>query len=426
MSAPDISLLGKRRFAPLFVVQFLGAFNDNVLKFTMLFLASYTVYQSAPEKVEQLSALATGLFILPYFLLSAIGGQLADRFDKAVLIRCIKGAEILFMAIGLAGCYFEMISLLMVALFLMGVHSALFGPVKYSIMPQHLSTDEIMGATGLIEAGTFLAILGGQLFAGLLTPLNAGIAATALATCGFLISFLIPPAPSADKRLQVDYNVFRSTWRIMSQATKYPGIWYTIVGISWFFGVGAVVLAEFIPLVNGVLGAQKEVATLFLIIFSVSIAIGSLAVNLIAKGKVSARFVPVAALGMAGSLIYLWIATSRFVVQVPGADIATFVASEGAWHILAALFGIAFSGGMFIVPLYAILMTQTSDAERSQIIAGNNIINAVMTVIIVLAVTAMLGAGASLPLVIGVLGLATIPVALGAHYRLRRALADLR
>ncbi len=425
MSAPDISLLTKRRFAPLFVVQFLGAFNDNVLKFTMLFLASYTVYASAPEKVEQLGALATGLFILPYFLLSALGGQLADRYDKALLIRFIKAAEILFMAIGLAGCYFEMISLLMVALFLMGVHSALFGPVKYSIMPQHLGGHEIMGGTGLIEAGTFLAILGGQLFAGLLTPLSAGIAAVALSTCGLLISFLIPAAPPTNRQLKVDYNVVRSTWVMMGKATKPQGIWYAILGISWFFGVGAVVLAEFIPLVNGVLSAQKEVATLFLIIFSVSIAIGSLSVNLITKGKVSARFVPAAALGMAGSMIYLWIATSNFAVQIGGANVAQFIASEGAWPIFAALFGIAFSGGMFIVPLYAILMTQTSDGERSQIIAANNIINSVMTVIIVAAVTAMLGAGLSLPAVIGALGIATIPVAFGAHYRLRRALPGL-
>eukprot|EP01035_Chromulina_nebulosa_P031225 gene31225-41608_t len=181
MSAPDLSLLGKRRFAPLFVVQFLGAFNDNVLKFAMLLLATYTIYKDAPHSAEQLTTIATGLFILPYFLFSAMAGQIADAWDKARLVRIVKAAEIGIMGLGLLGFWAESIPLLLGALFMMGMHSTFFGPVKYSLMPQHLHANEIMGGTGLIEAGTFLAILGGQLLGSKLAPWQAGV--TAWAPC---------------------------------------------------------------------------------------------------------------------------------------------------------------------------------------------------------------------------------------------------
>lgn len=170
ISAPDLSLLGKRRFAPLFAVQFLGAFNDNVLKFALLFLANFGVYAAAPEKAELLATLATGLFILPYFLLSALAGQLADTFDKSALIRAVKAAEVGIMTLALGGFWFQSVPVLLGCLFLMGVHSTIFGPVKYSILPQHLRENELMGGTGLIEAGTFLAILSGQLLGGLIPP----------------------------------------------------------------------------------------------------------------------------------------------------------------------------------------------------------------------------------------------------------------
>ena len=195
MAGADFSLLTKRRFAPMFVVQFLGAFNDNVLKFAMLFLANFTIFAGEPDKTEMLAAVSTGLFILPYFLFSALGGQLADCWDKAYLVRLIKAAEIAFMAVGLAGFWLESLPLLLISLFLMGLHSTLFGPVKYSILPQHLGKGEIMGATGLIEGGTFLAILSGQLLAGVIPAWEAGMVAMALAVVGFLASLMVPAAP---------------------------------------------------------------------------------------------------------------------------------------------------------------------------------------------------------------------------------------
>ncbi len=412
MSAPDVSLLAKRRFGPLFVVQFLGAFNDNLLKFALLFLANFGLYAAAPEKAELLATVATGLFILPYFLLSALAGQLADKFDKAVLVRAVKGAEIGIMLLALGGFWFQSVPVLLTCLFLMGVHSTIFGPVKYSILPQLLGPQEVMGGTGLIEAGTFLAILAGQLLGGVIPPWEAGLVATGVAVLGFLMSLAVPSAPAAAPGLPLRANVFKGTWEILSVAKAGRGVWLAILGISWFFSVGAILLSEFAPLVSGTLHAGPGVVTLFLLVFSVFVAIGSLIVNRLLGGEVSARYVPVAALGMAVFLIDLWIATRAFVPVAPQADVAAFLAEAGSWHILIALAGIALSGGVFIVPLYAILQVYSASSERSRIIAANNIVNAFVTVLMVAVVTAMLAFGSGVPGVIGALGFATLAIAL--------------
>jgi acyl-[acyl-carrier-protein]-phospholipid O-acyltransferase/long-chain-fatty-acid--[acyl-carrier-protein] ligase len=412
MSAPDLSLLGKRRFAPLFVVQFLGAFNDNLLKFALLFLANFGLYAAEPAKAEMLATVATGLFILPYFLFSALAGQLADAWDKAKLVRAVKLAEIAIMGIALTGFWLQSVPLLLASLFLMGLHSTIFGPVKYSILPQHLRSQEIMGGTGLIEAGTFLAILGGQLLGGVIPPREAGLVATGLAVVGFVVSLAVPSAPATAPELKIDLNIFRSTWQILKSARHGRGVWLSILGISWFFAVGAVLLAEFAPLVSGVLGARQEVATLFLLVFSVSVATGSVVVNKLLSGEVSARYVPVAALGLAAFMIDLWLSTRGFGIETAGATISQFLATAGSWRILVDLAGIAFAGGMFIVPLYAILQTHSPAEERSRTIAANNIVNAVVTVAMVAILTVLLGAGVTIPAIIAILGFATLGVAL--------------
>jgi acyl-[acyl-carrier-protein]-phospholipid O-acyltransferase/long-chain-fatty-acid--[acyl-carrier-protein] ligase len=412
VSAPELSLLTKRRFAPMFIVQFLGAFNDNLLKFAMLFLANFTIFVKEPGKAEMLAAVATGLFMAPYFLFSALAGQLADRIDKARLIRWIKLAEVLIMMIGLAGFWFQSIAALLTALFLMGLHSTLFGPVKYSILPQHLGEHEIMGGTGLIEGGTFLAILGGQLLAGLIMPWQAGLTAMGVAALGYLVALAIPLAPPIRGDHPIDWNVLRGTAEILRTASDGRGVWLSILGISWFFAAGAVLVAEFAPLVSGTLAAKQEVATLFLVIFSVTIAIGSLAVNMFLGGEVSARYVPISALVLAMGMIDLSISTSGFSARTAGASIAQFVATPGAGRILVDLLVIAFAGGMFIVPLYAILQVASPPAERSRIIAANNIVNAGVAVLCVLAVTGLLALGVKVPGLVGALGFATLVVAL--------------
>ena len=209
MSAPDFSLLGQRRFGPIFVVQFLGAFNDNLLKFAMLFLANYGLATCAPDNDGQLGVIATGLFTLPFFALSAMAGQVADRIDKARLVRWIKLAEVGIMAIGLIGFAANSIPLLLGAIFLMGIHSAFFGPVKYSILPQHLPAHAIMGGTALIEGGTFLAILAGQLLGGVLPPWEAGVLAMGCAALGYGAATIVPSAPPSRASHAVDWNVLR-------------------------------------------------------------------------------------------------------------------------------------------------------------------------------------------------------------------------
>ena len=411
MSAPDLSLLSKRRFGPVFVVMFLGAFNDNLLKFALLFLANFSLYVDEPGKGEMLATIATGLFILPFFLFSALAGQCADAWNKTKVMRIVKCAEVIIMGLGLAGFWTESVPLLLGALFLLGVHSAFFGPIKYAILPQHLRPHEIMGGTGLVEAGTFVAVLGGQLLAGVIPPREAGLVASVLAITGLIASLAVPSAPALAPELRINRNIFRSTWPILKIARHGPGVWPSILGISWFFSVGAVLLAELAPLVSGTLDASQQVATLFLLIFSVSVAIGSMLVNRLLNGEVSARYVPVSALALAALLIDLSFAANAFMVEVPGASIAAFMESRGSLRIVIDLAGIAIAGGMFIVPLYAILQTRSPPRERSRTIAANNIVNAAIVVLTVAVATLMLALGASVTDIIAALGIATLLVA---------------
>lgn len=422
MSGPDLTLLFKRRFGPIFTVQFLGAFNDNLLKFAMLFLANFGIFATEPDKAELLAAIATGLFILPYFLFSALAGQVADMVDKARLVRWIKLAEVAIMGIALGGFWFQSIPALLASLFLMGLHSTLFGPVKYAILPQHLRDNEIMGGTGLVEGGTFLAILGGQLLAGMIPAWEAGLVAVGIAVVGWLASLAVPAAPPIRNNHHIDWNLFKATAEVLRTARHGSGAWLAILGISWFFAAGAVLMSEFAPLVSGTLAAKQEVATLFLVVFSVAIAIGSIAVNALLKGEVSARYVPASALVLAFGLIDLWLSTRAFSVHTAGASVAQFVATPGAIRILVDLAVIALAGGMFIVPLYAILQVRCPPEERSRVIAANNIVNAGVTVLAVLAVSGLLAAGMGVPGLIGVLGFATLAVALASVWLLPETL----
>lgn len=412
MATANLSLLACRRFAPLFWVQFLSAFNDNLLKFALLFMASFGVAKLSPADAEMLAVVSTGVFILPYFLFSAVAGQAADRWDKARLTRIVKGAEVAIMAIALAGFALGSISILLFALFLMGLHSTFFGPIKYSILPQHLGRSEVMGGTGLVEAGTFFAILGGQLLAGLITPWQAGLVALALAVLGWLAALAVPPAPSAQGATPVDWNVWRASRTVLATARGVRGAWLAIGGISWFFAAGAVLLAQFAPLVGGTFSARQEVVTLLLLVFSLAVAAGSLMVGRLLRGEVSARYVPASALGLAACMIGLWLCGENYAVRTADADLAAFLGNPASIAVLAMLAGIGVAGGMFIVPLYAILQTAGAPKERSRMIAANNIVNAVVTVLVVAVSAGLLAAGVPVTGIIGALGFATLAVAL--------------
>ncbi len=378
---PTLSLLGKRRFLPLFVTQFLNAFNDNVFKMAMVMLATYTIYKD-PSQDAFFNAVASGVFILPFFLFSALAGQLADSSDKARIARFVKSAEIFIMLVGGAGIYFHNIPLMLAALFAMGVHSSFFGPIKYAILPQHLHKDEVLAGTGLVEAGTYMAILAGTILGGLLPYKIAAIAVVGIAIVGRLAGTFIPPAPPEPDAppLKLDWNIARASWRQVSATMHIPRLFLAIMAISFFWAIGAMLAAQFPPLVENALGGDRTVATMFTALFSVGVAIGSVIINTLLKGKVSAKFAPASVIVMGLFVLHLWWTVTHW-VHVPGTgedgllNWREFLAlGKGDW-VMADLAGISIFGGMFVVPLYAFLTTTVSKAETARTIAANNVVN---------------------------------------------------
>ncbi|MBL0115062.1 MAG: MFS transporter [Sphingomonadales bacterium] len=376
-------LLGQRRFLPLFVTQFLGAFNDNLFKTAMVVLVIYQIY-SDPTKEADFAALASGLFILPFFLFSALSGQLADGRDKAPLIRIIKSAEIAIMVFGAAGLMLHTVHqglsivLMLIALFAMGVHSTFFGPIKYAILPQHLGKDDVLGGTGLVEAGTYIAILLGTIIGGIIPYQWAAVGVVLTAVAGRIAGQQVPPAPPQEDAptFKFDWHIIRASNRLVSATMHIPRLYLAIVAISFFWAIGAVLAALFPPLVKNALGADQTVATMFMAIFSIGIAIGSVAVNRLLKGRVSARYSPVSAIAMGGFVAVLWWAVRTW-PETPDhlMGIAEFVSWKQADLVLVALLGIAIAGGMFVVPLYAFLTTTVPQAETARTVAANNIVN---------------------------------------------------
>lgn len=403
----SLSLLKKRHFLPLFVTQFLGAFNDNLFRTAMVMLVIYSIYDD-PTREAQFSTIAQGLFILPFFLLSAISGQLADGHDKAVLIRIIKTAEIIIMLFGAAGLLLHNVPLMLLALFAMGVHSTFFGPIKYAILPQHLSEEDVLGGTGLVEAGTYIAILLGTIFGGWGQQLvrdgsvpewTMAAAVVGVAIIGRITGGMVPPAhPEEGARdLKVDLNIFTASWRLIRDVMHVRHIRLAIICISFFWSIGALLGAQFPPLVKNALHADESVATAFLAIFSVGIAIGSVAVNRLLKGTVSARYSPISAIIMSLFVLMLWYAVESWGPSTgPLYDIHTFVTYPLADFVMFALLGIAIFGGMFVVPLYAYLTVTVARTETARTIAVNNIVNSGFMVVASLSLGALIGIGATI------------------------------
>lgn len=393
-----LRLLSRRRFLPLFATQYLNAFNDNLFKMAMVILATYTILNGGEVEEAQYNALAGAIFILPFFLLSAVAGQLADSGDKTRLIRIIKTAEIGIMVVGAAGIWIENIPLMFVALFAMGVHSTFFGPIKYGILPQHLDDEEVLGGTGLVEAGTYIAILTGTIAGGIVPAHVAAPAVIIVALIGRVTAQYVPPAPpEADAPpLKVDWNIFRSSWRLVSQTMHVPRLFLAIMAISFFWAIGAVLAAQFPPMVKNALGGDNTVATLFTAIFSVGVAIGSVAINRILKGSVSAKYAPVSVIVMGLFVLLLWWAVRGWVhVSDQLITWREFLAVGQGDLIIVALLGIAVAGGMFVVPLYAFLTTTVAKSQTSRTIAANNIVNSGAMVLGALAYSLLSAAGVS-------------------------------
>jgi len=379
----SVGLLGHRRFLPLFVTQMLGAYNDNLFKTAMVLFVTYQVY-SDPQVETQFNAIATALFILPFFLLSALSGQLADMRDKAAIIRLVKTAEVAIMLVGAAGLMMHgtpkiAIPMMLAAVLAMGVHSTFFGPIKYAILPQHLESDEVLGGTGLVEAGTYLAILAGTITAGFIAH-NPNIAAAMVlivAGAGWFSARQVPPAPPLGAIETLDYHFVRASIRLVSNTMHIPRLFLAICSISFFWAIGSVLIIIFPPLVKNVLTADETVASVFLAIFSIGVAIGSVIINRLLKGQVSARYSPASVIGMGCFVLLLFTVAYGWEGAAPGQlyHWRGFLAHSGAPLMFVALLGVAIAGGMFVVPLYAFLTTTVSKNQTARTVAANNIVN---------------------------------------------------
>ena len=398
----QFKLLSERRFLPLFITQFLGAFNDNVLKNAMVILITFQgARMSSIDPALMVNACA-GLFILPFFLFSATAGQLADKYEKSRLIRLVKQLEIGIMIIAAVGFWLPSLPLLLISLFLMGMHSTLFGPLKYSILPQHLHENELIGGNALIESGTFLAILLGTLLGGILIGLGedgrhyASAACFTIAVLGYIASRGVPSAPAPAPALRVNWNPLTETWRNLGFTRQNRSVFLSILGISWFWFYGAMFLSQFPSFAKDHLGGNEGVVTLLLALFSVGIGLGSLLCERMSRRQIEPGIVPLGSIGLTAFAIDLYFATPA-AGGISGLSATQFLAQPGSLRVLADLVLIGAFGGFYCVPLYALMQTRSDASHRSRVIAGNNILNALFMVVAAVLAIVLLGAGCSVP-----------------------------
>ncbi|MEZ5692229.1 MAG: MFS transporter [Rickettsiales bacterium] len=422
-----MSFFLSKRFFPLFVTQFLGAFNDNLLKNALVMLITYKLSSSENGDAQLLVTLAAGIFILPFFLFSAIAGQIADKIDRAKVTRIIKIVEIIIMIAATIGFYVESIWFLMTSLFLMGIQSTFFGPIKFSLLPQHLKEDELLLGNAYIEAGTFLSILFGTILGGILILQPQGIFFISLSLLlvsvfGYIASRYIPVAPPPDPTLKISKNIWKETWRIVKFSRKNDRVFLSIIAISWFWLVGATYLSQFPTYVKDSLHAESEIVTLFLTIFSVGIGIGSVLCNKLLKGEIKSTYVPFAMLGMTLFGVDLYFASNgnNTLISENLIGISEFFSTFTNWRITFDLLLVSICAGIYIVPLYAIMQHDSEVTHRSRIIAANNIINALFMVAAAVITLLMLNSGFTIPQIFLSMALANGFVALYIFRYLRK------
>lgn len=406
----QFGLLATHRFAPFFVTQFLGAFNDNLFKNALVVLLTFQATTWTTLAPEILTNVAAGIFILPFFLFSATAGQLADKFDKAKIARLVKVLEIVIMIVAAVGFWLRSLPVLLGALFLLGLHSTLFGPVKYAILPQHLREEELVGGNAMVEAGTFVAILVGTLGGGLLAGVSGhpswiAFAGLVLATAGFLASCRIPIAPAPEPTLRVSFNVFAQTWRNIGFARERRAVFLAILGISWFWLYGAIILAQLPVYAKNVLGGNETTVTFLLAIFTVGVGIGSMLCEKLSGKHVEIGLIPLGAVGLTLFGADLFLASPA--APPPGAPLpATVLFSlPGMWRVLLDLFAVGAFGGLYVVPLYVLMQTRSDLVHRARIVAANNILNALFMVVGALTAVVLLGNGLSIPALFGLAAL---------------------
>jgi 1-acyl-sn-glycerol-3-phosphate acyltransferase len=409
-------LLAERRFGPLFWTQFLGAANDNFFKFAFTLLATYHAAEWGGVDPGTAGFVIGAIFIAPFLIFSATSGQLADKIEKSSLMRFVKDLEIAVMLIAATGFIVRSAPLLYFAVFLMGLHSTLFGPVKYAYLPQHLDDQELTGGNGLVEMGTFVAILGGTLAGGILVKsgdqgvIFVALACVAVAILGRFAARFIPHSPAPDPGLAINWNPFSETWRNLRIAARQRAVFNSLLGISWLWFFGSIFLTSFTPFARDVLGGDENVVTLLLAVFSVGIGLGALACERLSGRKVEIGLVPFGSIGMTLFAIDLWLASRG---MTPGGlrGLGQFIRDPASWRVMADLFFLAFFGGLFSVPLYALIQSRAEPSHRARIIAANNILNALFMIVAALMAMALLRAGLTLPQLFLVVGLMNAVVA---------------
>lgn len=411
----QFALLRQRRFAPFFWTQFAGAANDNLFKFAFTVLVTYQL--QVEWLPPSLAGLVIGaLFILPFLLFSATAGQLTDKFEKTRIIRFVKSLEIFIMALAGAGFMLGSVAVLLLCTFLMGVHSTLFGPVKFAYMPQVLNERELTGGNGMVEMGTFVAILLGNVAGGLLValpdigPTTVALACLGLALVGRGLAHFIPTAPATDPHLQINWNPITETWRNLKLAHGNIVVFRSLLGISWMWFFGAVFLSQFPSFARDVLHGDAHVASLLLVVFSVGIGTGSLLCEVLSRRHVEIGLVPLGAIGMSVFAIDLYWA-SRGLPAVPQMGLAAFIAQPAHWRVMGDLALLSLFAGLYSVPMYALIQMRSQPTHRARIIAANNILNALFMIASALTAGALLGTGFSVPEVFLWTGLANVLVA---------------
>ena len=411
----QFALLRQRRFAPFFWTLFSGAANDNLFKFAFTVMVTYQL--SVGWLPPAMAGLVIGaLFILPFLLFSATSGQLTDKIEKTRMIRFVKNLEIGIMLLAAWGFMGANVPVLLGCTFLMGLHSTLFGPVKFAYLPQVLSERELTGGNGMVEMGTFVAILMGNVVGGLLVavpqvgPTYVAVACVALALAGRLVAQGVPPAPATDPGLVINWNPVTETWRNLKLAHGNIVVFRSLLGISWMWFFGAVFLSQFPSFAKEVLHGNEQVASLLLVVFSIGIGTGSLLCEVLSRRHVEIGLVPLGAIGMSVFAIDLYFASS----SLPPADVmglGAFVAQPQHWRVMADLALLSLFAGLYSVPMYALIQMRSQPTHRARIIAANNILNALFMIASSLIAGAMLGAGCSVPQIFLFTGLANAVVA---------------
>jgi len=411
-------LLGTRRFGPLFATQFFGALNDNVYKNAMVIFLAFALADRSGIDSNLLIVLAGGIFILPFFLFSATAGQLADRFSKAMLIRYIKLAEIAIMSLGAIAFIIESVVMLFTVLFLMGAQSTLFGPLKYGILPEQLDLAELTGGNGMIQMGTYISILGGTMLGGVLIavsgqgPYLITIAVLLFACSGWFASRYIPQGSPADPGIVIDPNFLRRTWVLLRYCFSNRTLFIAVLGISWFWFLGATFLSLVPGYTRDYLNGNEHVATMLLAAFSVGIGTGSLLCERFSHRSIELRLVIAGVLGITLFALDLWLQGR----PVGGPDsppnslitAGLFLQEVRYWRILLDLTAIGLFGGLYIVPLYALVQYRAPADHRARVIAANNVLNALLMVASALVTMGLLALGAGIPLIFGLIALANI------------------